>query len=222
MKGAVMKQRLLINKDYRSVITCIFSLIAISLVILFTMKDAQAAKQPKISKAVWNSKKTSLTIQGINWGNGQLVIVSDVGTRNVLSTIEANKKGSWKLFFVNPSSVPCRVRAESAQSIAEKDVKNASFACNQAQVHFTEVFAFNDLGMHCYDKDFSVFAILPPFNVLHAQVVRRGFTGNTPAILNDTQASIFYSAVADMNGSINTSSKNKTNFWDYVFPLFGA
>ena len=217
-----MKQRLLINKDFRSVITCIFSLIAMALVILFTMKDAQAAKQPQISKAVWNSKKTSLTIQGINWGNGQLVIVSDVGTRNVLSTIEANKKGSWKLFFVNPSSVPCRVRAESAQSIAEKDVKNASFACNQAQVHFTEVFAFNDLGMHCYDKDFSVFAILPPFNVLHAQVVRRGFAGNTPEILNDTQASIFYSAVADMNGSINTSSKNKTNFWDYVFPLFGA
>jgi hypothetical protein len=217
-----MKKVFLIKKYCKAIISCIVSLILIVCVQLNTIKDAQAAKQPQISKAVWNSKKTSLTIQGKNWGNGQLVIVSNVGTGNVLSTVEANKKGSWKLFFLNMSSVPCRVRAESAQSIAEKDVKNASVACNQAQVHFTEVFAFNDLGMHCYDKDFSVFAILPPFNVLHAQVVRRGLAGNAPKILDDTQASVFYSAVADMKGSINTSSKNKTNFWDHVFPLFGA
>ena len=37
-----------------------------------------------------------------------------------------------------------------------------------------QVFAFNDLGMHCYDPDFSVFSILPLFNVLHAQVVQKG------------------------------------------------
>ncbi len=29
--------------------------------------------------------------------------------------------------------------------------------------------AWNDLGMHCMDKDYSVFSILPPYNVLHAQ-----------------------------------------------------
>jgi hypothetical protein len=221
MKGTAMKQRFLIKKGFRSVIACAFSLLAMVLMILFTIKDAQAAKQPQISKAVWNAKKSSLTIQGKYWGNGQLVIVSNAGNGNVLNTVASNIKGNWTLLLVNPSSVPCRVRAESAQRIAEKDVKNASFVCNQAQVHFTEVFAFNDLGMHCYDKDFSVFAILPPFNVLHAQVVRRGFTGNAPAVLDDTQASVFYSAVADMNGSINTTSKNKTNFWDHVLPLFG-
>ena len=34
--------------------------------------------------------------------------------------------------------------------------------------------AWNDLGMHCMDgKDFSVFTILPPYNNLHAQLVRR-------------------------------------------------
>jgi hypothetical protein len=31
-----------------------------------------------------------------------------------------------------------------------------------------QVFAFNDLGMHCYDGDFSVFSLLPPFNVIHS------------------------------------------------------
>jgi hypothetical protein len=38
----------------------------------------------------------------------------------------------------------------------------------------SQIFAFNDLGMHCYDSDYSVFTILPPFNNLHAQVLRRG------------------------------------------------
>ncbi len=35
------------------------------------------------------------------------------------------------------------------------------------------VLAANDLGMHCTDKEFSVFSILPPFNVVNAQVVKR-------------------------------------------------
>ena len=29
-----------------------------------------------------------------------------------------------------------------------------------------KVFAANDLGMHCVDKDYSVLSILPPFNVV--------------------------------------------------------
>ena len=36
-----------------------------------------------------------------------------------------------------------------------------------------KVLATNDLGMHCVDADFSVFSILPPYNVVNAQVVRR-------------------------------------------------
>ena len=31
--------------------------------------------------------------------------------------------------------------------------------------------AWNNLGMHCMDADFSVFSILPPYNTIHAQVV---------------------------------------------------
>jgi hypothetical protein len=34
------------------------------------------------------------------------------------------------------------------------------------------VLAFNDLGMHCMDREFSVFSILPPFNVVHSQACR--------------------------------------------------
>ena len=39
------------------------------------------------------------------------------------------------------------------------------------------VLAANDLGMHCIDSEFSVFSILPPYNVVNAQVVRRDGSG---------------------------------------------
>jgi hypothetical protein len=95
-----------------------------------------------------------------------------------------------------------------------------------------QVLAFNDLGMHCADLDYSTFAILPPFNVVRSQVVERG---DTPRILGPTQVDVSYRAVVDAAGSINTTSQNlagsveKSNFWDinprtgntYVFDLFG-
>ncbi|MBI4776728.1 MAG: cytochrome C [Deltaproteobacteria bacterium] len=80
-----------------------------------------------------------------------------------------------------------------------------------------QVFAFNDLGMHCYDSDFSVFSVLPLFNVLHAQVVQKG---DPPRIVGDS-VDVMYKSLADPSGSINTTSIGKTNFWDYVFALFG-
>ncbi|EGW54052.1 hypothetical protein TevJSym_ar00670 [endosymbiont of Tevnia jerichonana (vent Tica)] len=40
------------------------------------------------------------------------------------------------------------------------------------------VISANDLGMHCADLDYQVFSILPPFNVVHAQVVKKGGRGS--------------------------------------------
>jgi hypothetical protein len=80
------------------------------------------------------------------------------------------------------------------------------------------VLAFNDLGMHCYDSDFSIFSILPLFNVVRAQVVR---IGSVPLLLNSRQAAVYYQAIADPKGSINTTSRGKTNFWTYAQALFG-
>jgi hypothetical protein len=82
------------------------------------------------------------------------------------------------------------------------------------------VVAWNDLGMHCVDgKDYAVFSILPPYNNLNAQVLRRDLTGNK---LVSSGISLSYEAVADANGSINTASATKTNFWAWVQKLFGA
>jgi hypothetical protein len=88
-----------------------------------------------------------------------------------------------------------------------------------------KVLATNDLGMHCVDADFSVFSILPPYNVVNAQVVRRATTGK-PAVVNDSVVSIRYEAVRDAAGSINSSSLRsaagpKTNFWTHAAAVYG-
>lgn len=84
-----------------------------------------------------------------------------------------------------------------------------------------KVFAANDLGMHCIDQDFSTFGILPPFNVVNAQVVRRT-TGGRPRLESGLTLDVTYSATADASGSITSTSLGKTNFWDHVAALFGA
>ena len=81
------------------------------------------------------------------------------------------------------------------------------------------VVAWNDLGMHCVDKDFSVFSILPPFNTINAHVIRRG---HEPEKLSDNSVKVFYQAQADSDGTINSTSVGKTNFWGYVQSLFGV
>ncbi len=85
-----------------------------------------------------------------------------------------------------------------------------------------QVFAFNDLGMHCMDNDFSILSLLPPFNVLHAQVILKG---PVPTVLGPSAVGLDYCAMKDRNLSINTFSAPptlKTNFWKYVLPLFGV
>lgn len=77
---------------------------------------------------------------------------------------------------------------------------------------------WNNLGMHCMDADFSVLSLLPPYNTIHAQLI----DGQGHFVTNPTGITVTYEAIADPDGSINTSSQGKTNFWQYVLPLFGA
>ncbi len=81
------------------------------------------------------------------------------------------------------------------------------------------VLAANDLGMHCADLDYQIFSILPPFNVIHAQVIRKG---TTPAIVDNNTVDVYYNAASNAldpagANSINTYSVGptyKTNFWE--------
>ncbi len=77
------------------------------------------------------------------------------------------------------------------------------------------VVAANDLGMHCGDLDQRVASILPPFNVMHAQVVQKG---HVPKILDAAQVQVVYSAASNPQDPAQVNeipmSVYKTNFWD--------
>lgn len=81
------------------------------------------------------------------------------------------------------------------------------------------VLAANDLGMHCADQDYQIFSILPPFNVIHAQVIKKGAK---PVIVDNNTVDVFYSGASSLvdpagAGSINTfsvGSTYKSNFWE--------
>ncbi len=77
---------------------------------------------------------------------------------------------------------------------------------------------WNNLGMHCMDDDYSVFSILPPFNTVNAQLI----DPQGRLLTNPVGITLTFEGVADATGSINTTSANKTNFWDYAPQLFGA
>jgi hypothetical protein len=74
------------------------------------------------------------------------------------------------------------------------------------------ILGWNDLGMHCYNRDFKDLAVLPPYNNLWAQVVLRG---DPPRIVTST-VTVKYSFPD------NTYSAGKTNFWDYAQNLFNV
>ena len=71
---------------------------------------------------------------------------------------------------------------------------------------------WNDLGMHCYNRDFQDLGVLPPYNTLWAQVIKRG---NPPVIMTDTVTVTF-------RFPDNTYSVGKSNFWTYAKQLFGV
>ena len=73
------------------------------------------------------------------------------------------------------------------------------------------VLTWNDLGMHCYNWDFSDLAVLPPYNTLWAQVVK---VGNPPQIITSGITVTYFF-------TDNTHSADKSNFWQYAQQLFG-
>ena len=66
--------------------------------------------------------------------------------------------------------------------------------------------AWNDLGMHCFMADYEVFQVLPPFNTLWAQVIRRG---DSPEVVTE-------GLTAKYHVPEETDPVPNTNFWDYA------
>jgi hypothetical protein len=133
----------------------------------------------------------------------------------------------------NPAVVTIGVTAGGAVSINSTSVNGATVpagaVAEQPIVPNTDyaIVAINDLGMHCGDLDTRISSILPPFNVLHSQVIQRG-NGGLPRILGEGEVDIFYSAASNpddpapakvasgqaLSSVTNAGTVYKTNFWD--------
>lgn len=73
----------------------------------------------------------------------------------------------------------------------------------------------NDLGMHCMNQNHANLSILPPYNDLQAQVIRRGDATHLPQLVT-SGVTLEYSFPG------NTYSVGKTDFWTYAPALFGV
>jgi hypothetical protein len=143
--------------------------------------------------------------------------VATVAISGTRVTVTAGGVGSAKITIQDSKtalSIPVTVSQSSSDS--GDGTTGGSGTGGTPGTSYTLV-AWNDLGMHCMDADYSVFSILPPFNNLHAQLVDSG--GN---MLVTSGVTLTYEAMADLDGSINSISSTKTNFWLYAQPLYGA
>lgn len=92
----------------------------------------------------------------------------------------------------------------AALTICYKAIPAAS---SRAAGEYTTL-AANDLGMHCIQKDYSAFLILPPANNLRVQVFEKG--GKEGARLVTSGVTVRYELID------NTYSADKINFWQYA------
>jgi hypothetical protein len=76
------------------------------------------------------------------------------------------------------------------------------------------VFVWNDLGMHCLNPTYDTAVILPPYNTLWTQVVRRG---NPPEIVT-SGITVQYEII---NNTYSDGKRAYGQFWDYDLELFG-
>jgi hypothetical protein len=80
------------------------------------------------------------------------------------------------------------------------------------------VIGWNNLGMHCYNPDFSNLAILPPYNTLIAQVIK---IGDPPQVIT-SGVTLEYSFLDNTYSAGVQGKPDKTNFWDFEQVLYGV
>ena len=77
------------------------------------------------------------------------------------------------------------------------------------------VFAWNNLGMHCLNPTYDELVILPPYNTVEAQVVKRG---NPPQIIT-SGLTVEYSLI---NNTYSFGKREYGGFWTNFTALFGG
>jgi len=182
-----------------------------------SVKDKSGTKTVSVTvKAPLSVSPTSLTVPA---GQSTNIAVSNATGAITLTNSDASKISAT----LSGTTVTVKGIAAGGATLTVRDTKTAVVvpvtvtATTGGTTSSYTLVAWNDLGMHCMDSDYSVFSILPPYNNLHAQLVNSS-TGK----LVTSGVSVTYEATADPDGSMNSISSTKTNFWQYAQKLFGA
>lgn len=77
------------------------------------------------------------------------------------------------------------------------------------------VFAWNNLGMHCLNPTCDELVILPPYNTVEVQVIKRG---DPPRIIT-TGVNVEFSIV---NNTYSFGKSEYGGFWTYFTDIFGG
>ena len=188
-----------------------------------TSGGGTASQSVTIKRDTTPPKGTIVTpVSGTTYTQGQTVKASYTcaDSTSGVSTCTGTVANGTNLDLTSSGSKSFSVKAtDQAGNATNTSISYTVAATTAATVNGTHLFAWNDLGMHCADSDFSVFTLLPPFNDLNAQLVVNG------KLINATTQSgykLTYQATPDATGSVNSYSAGKTNFWNYDLPLFGV
>ncbi|MCG6965665.1 MAG: PKD domain-containing protein [Chromatiaceae bacterium] len=176
-----------------------------------------------VTAYTWNGtpNPNDVTSPSVNLAAGSytfsLVVTDDNGASSATDTVVVTVNEALAA-ACDPANLELSINSTSQDGCPDAAVPQ------QAQVPNTNysVLAINDLGMHCGDLDTRIASILPPFQVLLAQVVQKG---GTPT-LNPANVTVYYSAVANPNdpilssevfdGVLENGDTYKTNFWNGV------
>jgi len=210
--------------------------------------DDEHESRFKISEAKWDDEKARLKVKGEGRNARTIRLFNAASMQQLGSDIVDDDE--WKIELYNLTAIPCRVKVtQSDGQAAEKNLEDAPSSCSDSSTgtlpppsnQSFAILAANDLGMHCADQDYRIFSILPPYNVLNAQVVQKG---STPKLMtaadgiNVTYKAAYGNYFTDFSdpqqlpassNSINSSSRNiaatagsfgvfKSNFWDNAPP----
>lgn len=210
--------------------------------------DSPVASHYRLEEAYWDDEDNRVTVKGKGDDN-RLVTVFNASSNQPIGSDRVDGE-EWKVRVSDLSIIPCRIRAQQeGDPASEINVKDAPANCDGDAVvdggdgntgggavsgSFT-ILAANDLGMHCADQDYRIFSILPPYNVLNAQVLQKG---REPRLMSPADGiRVTYKSVdsnfftdltdalrlPDATDSLSLTSQNpagifKSNFWDVAQP----
>ncbi len=96
-------------------------------------------------------------------------------------------------------------------SACDKNIKDGRIQMSGDYI----VLAWNDLGMHCLSPSYDELVILPPYNTVWAQVVKRG---DPPRVVTEG-LTVEYSIA---NNTYSYGKRDYGGFWDNARALFGT